>query len=151
MRYVWLIFIFLTLVCILEVSSSPKRGGGSRGGGSSGSRGSRGSRGSSSGGGSSIKGGRKPKGSKLKKALVTGVGVFTAVQLAKLSLKFPKKNLGYKFDDWNEWREEEGFLCRNNQDCSWVDTRMDCGEYELLFTPNVSHNTIKPKIWEDHR
>ena len=141
MRYIWFVYIFITLVCILEVSSIPKRGGGSRGGGS---RGSRGSRGSSSGGGSTIKGGRKPKGSKLKKAFVTGVGVYSAVQIAKLSLKFPKKILSFEFDDWNDWREEEGFLCRNDLDCSWVDTRMDCGDYELEFTPSVSSN-IKPK------
>ena len=142
MRYIWYVLIFLTLVFILEVSSSPKKGGG---GGSRGSRGSPGSRGSrgSSGGGSSITGGRKPKGSKLKKAFITGVGVYSAVQLAKLSKKFPKKKKGYDFDDWDDWRKAEGFLCRNNLDCSWIDTRMDCGDYELGFTPSVSHN-VKP-------
>ena len=85
----------------------------------------------------------------MKKAFITGVGVFSAVQLAKLSSKFPKKKKGYDFDDWNDWREAEGFLCRNNLDCSWVDTRMDCGDYKLEFTPSVSRN-IKPKILEQH-
>ena len=144
MQKILLACVFLTLLCILEVSPSPKRGGGSRGGGS---RGSRGSSGSSGGGGSNLfyGGGRKPKGSKLTKAVVTGIGVFSAVQLAKLSAKFPNRYLGYKFDDWNDWREIEGFLCRNDQDC-WVDTKMECVDYELQFTPSVSC-TMKPNIF----
>ena len=72
------------------------------------------------------------------KATVIGVGIFSSAQLSKLSAKFPKNNLGYNFNDWNNWREEEGFLCRNDKDCSWIDAKMNCGDYELLFTPNVS-------------
>ena len=28
---------------------------------------------------------------------------------------------GWGFSDWNRWRMEDGLLCRNDQDCSWLD------------------------------
>ena len=95
------------------------------------------------------KGGRKPKGSKLTTATVTGIGVYSAEQLAKLSVKFTKGNFTYLsnltnddwFNEWNNWRETGGLLCRNDPDCSWIDTKMDCADYELQFTPSVSRNT----------
>ena len=74
----------------------------------------------------------------LAKDSVKGIGVYSAQQLEKLLLKFPKENLTYTFDDWNKWREEDGLLCRNHSDCSWVYGLMYCKDYELGFTPNVS-------------
>ena len=76
----------------------------------------------------------------LAKDSVKGIGVYSVQQLEKLLLKFPKENLEYTFDDWNKWREEDGLLCRNNSDCTWVNEQMYCKDYELQFTPNVSSN-----------
>lgn len=49
-------------------------------------------------------------------------------------------NLDFDFDDWNEWREADGFLCRTTADCSWVDERLYCQDYEFDFNPSVSIN-----------
>jgi len=29
-------------------------------------------------------------------------------------------------------------LCRNNNDCNWVDSRLYCQDYELKFTPSAA-------------
>ena len=77
--------------------------------------------------------------SKLKKAAVVGVGVYGAYKVNKLKKKFGKKRRkSYEFDDWNDWREADGFLCRNDNDCQWIDERLSCEDYELEFTPVVS-------------
>ena len=44
----------------------------------------------------------------------------------------------YKFDDWNDWREADGFLCRSSNDCKWIDNNLNCEDYELDFSPLVS-------------
>ena len=41
----------------------------------------------------------------------------------------------YDFNDWNDWREADGFLCRSNKDCQWIDEKLNCEDYELDFTP----------------
>ena len=46
----------------------------------------------------------------------------------------------YDFDDWNEWREADGFLCRNDNDCQWMDINLNCEDYELDFSPVVSNS-----------
>ena len=74
----------------------------------------------------------------MRKVTVIGAGVFSAEQLEKLSFKFPKENLTYNFDEWNDWREAEGFLCRKDKDCSWISHMMECSDNELQFTPSVS-------------
>ena len=119
MQFIWLISTISFLSFIFNVSAIPS-------------------------GGSSINGSQNPKGSKLRTVSVIGAGVFSAEQLEKLSVKFAKENLTYNFDEWNDWREAEGFLCRNDTDC-WVDTTMECVDYELQFTPSVSC-TMKPNI-----
>ena len=45
---------------------------------------------------------------------------------------------GYGFNQWNRDREIDGFLCRTTDDCSWLDRRLYCQDYELDFTPSVS-------------
>jgi len=151
MRYALIICVLLTLLCVLE--AVPKRGSsgrGSSGRGSSG-RGSSGSKpyshshsqpgGSWFGGkgSSAVKGTRKIKGSTLKKAAVLGIGAYGAYQVGKLAGKFGSYGGGHRwgFNDWNDWREAEGLLCRNDNDCNWIDRRMDCGDYELKFTPSA--------------
>ena len=41
----------------------------------------------------------------------------------------------YKFNEWNDWREADRFLCRSNKDCQWIDDKLNCEDYELDFTP----------------
>lgn len=141
MRYTLTICVLLTLLCVLE--AVPKRG--SAGRGSSG-RGKPYSHSHSNpdftgakkyfGG---TKGTRKIKGSTLKKAAVLGIGAYGAYQVGKLAGKFSSYGGGHRwgFNDWNDWREAEGLLCRNDNDCNWIDRRMDCGDYELKFTPSA--------------
>lgn len=38
----------------------------------------------------------------------------------------------------NRWREVDGFMCRDSNDCNWIDRQLYCQDYELEFTPNVS-------------
>ena len=87
----------------------------------------------------------KPKSklkSRLKKAALVGVGAYAGYKVAKLASKFSRpgfgNSYGYKFNDWNDWREADGFLCRSNKDCKWIDDNLNCEDYELEFTPLVS-------------
>ena len=92
--------------------------------------------------------GTKSKGSKgkikstLKKAAVIGVGAYGAYKLGKLTSKYSSwswgRQHGYSIDDWDDWREVDGLLCRNSLDCEWIDPNLYCQDYELRFTPNVS-------------
>jgi len=160
MKAASLIVVGTTLALILALflyvdpaEASPKRGGG--GGGRRGGSSSRGSSGSSwFGGGSKSKnkgyggsssyggGGYKKKGigGKLKKAAVVGVGVYAGYQLGKLSAGYGSwgwgRQNGYGINDYNRWREVDGFLCRSTSDCSWVDPRLYCQDYELDFSPS---------------
>ena len=79
-------------------------------------------------------------GGKLKKAAVIGVGVYVGYQLTKLSAGYSSWDWGrqhsYTFEDWNNWREVDGFLCREKSDCSWVDPSLYCQDYDLDFSPS---------------
>ena len=83
--------------------------------------------------------------SRLKKAALVGVGAYAGYKVAKLATKFSRPGFGnsYKFNDWNDWREADGFLCRSNKDCKWIDDNLNCEDYELDFTPLVSPIFIK--------
>merc|ERR1719495_881817 len=85
---------------------------------------------------SSSSGSKKKVKSKLKKAAVVGAVAYTAYKVGKLRAGFGLKKRKYKFDDWNDWREADGLLCRNTTDCNWVDTRLYCQDYELDFSPS---------------
>ena len=89
----------------------------------------------------------KPKSklkSRLKKAALVGVGVYAGYKLTKMASKFAGRrgftnyDSHYDFDDWNDWREADGFLCRNDNDCEWIDDNLSCEDYELDFSPSVS-------------
>jgi hypothetical protein len=77
--------------------------------------------------------------STLKKAAVVGVGVYAGYKLGQLSSRFSggyHRN-EYGFNDYNRWREIDGFMCRDSNDCNWIDQRLYCQDYELDFTPSV--------------
>ena len=102
--------------------------------------GSRGS--SSSSSGTKSKGFGKIKGGTLKKAAVIGIGAYGAYKIGKLAGKYSSWNWGrqngFDINDWDDWREVDGLLCRTTSDCSWIDPRLYCQDYELRFTPSVS-------------
>ena len=149
------------MLLIYEVNSG-RSGGGSRGGGSRG-----GSRGSSIGsriksglsgltgkksGSSGIKSGSSGIGSKLGKAkkrfpggklgkiALIGAGAYGAYQVGKLAGKFSswKSHGGWNVNQWNQWSQEDGMLCRSDKDCKWIDPNLECEDYELDFSPSVS-------------
>lgn len=82
--------------------------------------------------------------STLKKAAVIGVTAYGAYQLGKLSNRFGGYGGGYgygghhyNYRQWNNWREIDGFMCRNDKDCNWIDQRLYCQDYELKFQPSA--------------
>ena len=84
---------------------------------------------------SKSRGPEKIKGGPLEKSAVNGIGTY-----GKLAAKYSSWKSGqhWDFNNWNDWREVDGFLCRNTPDCSWVDPKLYCQDYELSFTPSVS-------------
>ena len=82
----------------------------------------------------------------LAKADVIGAGVYGAYEVGTLKRKFISNgsfmNSNYNFDEWNGWRQEDGFLCRTNNDCSWIDPQMFCQDYELEFKPSVIRKKV---------
>ena len=44
----------------------------------------------------------------------------------------------YKWEEYNSWREKDGFLCRNSSDCNWVDPKFKCRDYELRLAVTPS-------------
>ena len=89
---------------------------------------------------------KKSKYGTLKKAAVIGAAAYGGYQLGKLTSHYGSwgwgHQHGYGFNDWNRWREIDGFMCRDSNDCNWIDPRLYCQDYELDFTPSVSHHII---------
>ena len=72
----------------------------------------------------------------VKKVALVAAGAYAGYKLAKLKPKFKtwRHRGGYDFDDWDDWREADGMLCRSNDDCTWVDQRMQCEDWEIRTT-----------------
>ena len=169
MKLRYLAFVLIISVAIYEVNARGGRGGGRGGsrGSSSRSRGSSsGSRVSSSSSSVSGGGGRRTSSSsssawssasgglyrgfgagrrtvkKLSKYAVKGLGAYNANKKRKLKRKWSRSRKWSSFEDWDEIAEVDGLLCRNDADCNWIDPNLDCQDYELDFTPNVSNMTV---------
>lgn len=121
-------------------SSSRSSSGGSR----SSSSGLRSSSRSSSSGSSGWR--SSTKGAKLVRNAVNGRGVYSAAKKQKLRRNWKPifavvsrgRTSGYDFEDWNEWREDDGLLCRDMADCNWIGSDIVCKSYELDFAPSAS-------------
>jgi len=153
----------LLLTSVQEVNGSPspkKRKGSSSSSSSSSSSASSPSRpSSSSSGGSKSKsrgsffgGGKKykPKDSKVskksfakkhwKKALAFGAGAYVGYKVAKLIKKGFKPNLfsfggrNYDFDEWDRYARIDGWVCRNDRDCTWMDPNLGCDDRKFAIT-----------------
>ena len=166
MKLRYLAFVLIISVAIYEVNARGGRGGG-RGGSRGSSSGSRGSSSSSSvSGGGRRGGGRRTSSSsssawssasgglyrgfgagrrtvkKLSKYAVKGLGAYNANKKRKLKRKWSRSRKWSSFEDWDEIAEVDGLLCRNDADCNWIDPNLDCQDYELDFTPNVSNMSV---------
>ena len=76
----------------------------------------------------------------LKKAVAYGSSAYLSYKASKKLRKSfkPKKyrsRYGVKvdvdFDDWENWMEVDGMLCRNDNDCNWLDANLGCNDYEF--------------------
>ena len=166
MKLRYLAIVLIISVAIYEVNARGGRGGG-RGGSRGSSSRSRGSSSSSSvSGGGRRGGGRRTSSSsssawssasgglyrgfgagrrtvkKLSKYAVKGLGAYNANKKRKLKRKWSRSRKWSSFEDWDEIAEVDGLLCRNDADCNWIDPNLDCQDYELDFTPNVSNMTV---------
>jgi len=158
-----LLSVFSILILVTVVSVNGGRGGGRGGGGgrSAGSFGRSGGRSSSSGswgsrtsssssrsssgfGSRSSGGGFKKKGSLKKKLLIgaaVGAGAYVAYKGAKATAKFAAWSAGNRgyggwgYNDWNGWRQEQGMLCRTDNDC-WMDSNLACERNDFDFVLN---------------
>ena len=87
--------------------------------------------------------------------------VYSTLQLSRLRRLFEQRQKGPEdndrgtFDDWNKCRIEDGILCRDSEDCVWIDSNLYCDESGLNFTPEVSGTvsghkggpTLESNIW----
>jgi len=70
----------------------------------------------------------------LKKVAVVGAVGYGAYKVGQLSARLSRPGFGigspgypgYGFNDWNRWRRADGFLCRNDRDCRWLDDNLEC-------------------------
>ena len=72
----------------------------------------------------------------MKKVALVAAGAYVGYKLAKLGTKFAVWSHGgsWGFDDWDDWREADGMLCRTSNDCQWVDRNMRCEDWEVRRT-----------------
>ena len=94
------------------------------------------SRGSNFGSSSGKRGFGTPKKSKalstLKKVAVVGAVAYGAYKIGQFKSRFDghsfgnNYNPGYNFNQWESWRKADGFLCRNDNDCNWLDRNLEC-------------------------
>ncbi len=141
------LFLFVLTLAVLLIAlaeAAPKRRGGGGRKSSGGWFGSKKKTYGSNYGGNTYKKKNKFK-SNLKKAAVIGATAYGSYQIGKLVGRFGSGGYGYGhghggnygFNDWNRWREIDGFMCRDSNDCNWIDSRLYCQDYELDFQPSA--------------
>jgi len=80
-------------------------------------------------------------GKKLAGGALIGAGAYVGYKAAKATAKFAtlpfraRTNLGYDFDQWEQWSNSQGFLCRGDQDC-WLSPDLECRNQKLDFEPS---------------
>ena len=91
----------------------------------------------------------KKKGSKLKtlkKAAIIGAVAYGTYKLGKMKAGFGGwkygRSHGIDFDKWDSWRQIDGFMCRDSNDCNWIDSQLYCQDYKLDFSPSVSFDPL---------
>ena len=52
--------------------------------------------------------------------------------ILQVKKKFKKSTkFNYDFDDWDRDAQLDGWACRNDQDCTWIDENLGCNDYEF--------------------
>ena len=78
----------------------------------------------------------------MKKAAVIGLGAYAGYKLAKATKKFAKKvfeDPDLDFATWERNRQADGYLCRSDSHCSWLDRNFQCQRVGSFgWTPIVS-------------
>jgi len=60
-------------------------------------------------------------------------GNLTDSQDEILRTKFAEwKGVSWSYEEWDEWRRQDGLLCRTDQDCQWLDGNIECEIYDEL-------------------
>ena len=62
---------------------------------------------------------------------------FDALQISPKYKSIHYGGHDYEFDDWNRGALLDGWVCRNDSDCTWIDERLGCNDY------GFDKNTIK--------
>merc|ERR1719184_535950 len=84
---------------------------------------------------------RSSFGRKLVGGALVGAGAYAGYKATKAAAKFAtlpfRADLGYQFEDWQQWSNSQGFLCRSDRDC-WLNPDLVCQDYDLDFTPSAA-------------
>jgi len=68
----------------------------------------------------------------LTKSSIVGAKYYSKSQKAKASSRFVHwNNVHWDFDDWDRWRTEDGMLCRSGNDCTWLNEKLECDDYQI--------------------
>lgn len=52
---------------------------------------------------------------------------------------------GYSFEHWNQWRKiDDGLMCRNDEDCNWIDQKLHCKAEKLTGKISVRDKKKNP-------
>ena len=73
---------------------------------------------------------KKKFGKNVKKAAAVGVGLYVGSKVAKKLGKAFVKGIfpDYSFEQWRILANKDGWLCRNDRDCSWIDRNLGCDD-----------------------
>ena len=82
---------------------------------------------------------KKKFGKKVKKAAAVGVGIGILYVGGKVAKKLGKAFVkgifpDYSFDEWRILANKDGWLCRNDRDCSWIDPSLGCDDRDFKIS-----------------
>jgi len=69
--------------------------------------------------------------------LAFGAGAYIGAKVLKKVGKAFRPNIfyfggiNYGFDDWNRYAQLDGWVCRNDRDCQWIDQFLGCDDREF--------------------
>ena len=73
-----------------------------------------------------------------------------SMQSFPIRKKFKKgifsSDIDYDFDDWDKDAQIDGWLCRTDQDCTWIDEHLGCDDREF-FSSNIKVSIKKVLPW----
>ena len=76
------------------------------------------------------------------------------LQIKKSFKPFRFGGRDYDYDEWDQYARIDGWVCRNDRDCSWLDPRLGCNDYEFSINlinvciKNLTSKIIIPPFWK---